>query len=139
MRGDLLHADFYEVDLQEQIHVEVPIHLAGTPRGVSVSGGILDPHLRELEIECLPRAIPDAIEVDVSGLEIGDSIHVGDIAPPEGTTVRTDPQVAVVSVVAPRAPEEEAPAEEVEAPEEAAAAAPEEGAPAEPEEGGGGE
>lgn len=118
--GFFLHADLYEVDLARTVEVEVPIHLLGEARGVEMDGGVLDQQLRELAVECLPRAIPDEIEVDVSGLEIGDSLHVADLKLPEGVTLREDPEVSVVSVVAPTK-EEEAPAEE----EAAAAEAPE--------------
>lgn len=130
IRGALLHADFYEVDLTKTIEVSVPIHVVGTPVGVSLSGGILDMALREIDIECLPRAIPAAIEVDVSALEVGESLHVRDLVVPPGVTLLSDADLSVVSVVLPAA--EEAPA---------AAAAPAEGeaaaasaAPAEGEE-----
>jgi len=138
IRGKVLHADFYEIDLTRTVQVEVPIHLVGTPVGVSLSGGILDHNLRELEIECLPRAIPDSIDVDVSALEIGGSLHVRDIALPEGVTLISDLDLSVVSVIAPSAEEIAPPV--VAAAGEAAAAA--EGAPAETaaaKPGGGGE
>ena len=128
IRGALLHADLYEVDLSKTIQVSVPIHVIGTPVGVSLNGGILDTALREIDIECLPRAIPSAIEVDVSALDVGESIHVRDLQIPEGVTVLSDEDLSVVSVVLPAA--EEAPAA-AEAPAEgeaaAAAAAPAEG------------
>lgn len=127
IRGGLLHADLYEVDLTKTIEVSVPVHVVGIPVGVSLNGGILDTALREVEIECLPRAIPSALEVDVSALDVGESIHVRDLVVPDGVTVLSDRDLAVVSVVLPAA--EEAPAA-VEAPAEgeAAAAAPAEAA-----------
>ena len=73
--GAVLHADFYEVDLTERLAVKVPLHFVGKATGV-VDGGILQPILRELEVECLPTEIPDFIEVDVSGLGIHDVVHV---------------------------------------------------------------
>jgi len=103
VRGSLLHADFYEVDLTKTIEVSVPIHVAGTAAGVALDGGILDQALRELEIECLPRAIPDQIDVDVSALMIGQSIHVRELSLPEGVKLLSDPDLSVVSVVAPAA------------------------------------
>ncbi len=123
VRGDLLHADLYEVDLQQTVEVSIPVHLVGTARGVAVAGGIVDHALREIEVECLPGSIPDAVEVDVSGLDIGDSLHVGDLDLPPGVTLRTDPSISIVSVVAPAA-EEAAPgeAEAAEVPAEAEAA-----------------
>ncbi|MCC6641876.1 MAG: 50S ribosomal protein L25 [Deltaproteobacteria bacterium] len=108
VRGGLLHADLYEVDLSQTIEVSVPIHVVGIAVGVSMNGGILDTALREIEIECLPRAIPSAIEVDVSALDVGESIHVRDLAVPAGVTVLSDADLSVVSVVLPAA--EEAPA-----------------------------
>jgi large subunit ribosomal protein L25 len=125
--GRLLHADLYEVDLAQTIEVEVPIHLVGEAEGVSMEGGILDHSLRDLAVECLPGAIPDEIQVDVSALSIGDSLHVRDIALPEGVSLREDLDLSVVSVVAPRKEEEVVP-EAAEAAEEAAEGeAPEEG------------
>jgi large subunit ribosomal protein L25 len=118
--GAYLHADLYAVDLQQSIHVSVPVHLKGTAVGVTLGGGILDQATRELDVECLPNAIPE----DLSQLEVGDSIHVRDLEVPEGIEILNDPDVSIVSVVAPSVSEEAAPAEaEVEGavPEEAAA------------------
>ena len=70
--------DFYLIDLDEKVEVSVPIHLTGKAPGVEL-GGILDHPLREIELECLPRAIPESIDVDVSALDVGDSIHVRDL------------------------------------------------------------
>lgn len=129
VRGAPLHVDFYQVDLTATIEVKVPIVLRGRPRGVELSGGILDQALRELDVECLPRAIPESITLDVSELEIGSSIHVRDLALPEGVVLRSDPDLSVASVITPKVEEEVAP---VAAPVEGeAAAAPAEGAAAE--------
>jgi large subunit ribosomal protein L25 len=103
----------------------------GKARGVEF-GGILDHPLRELEVECLPRAIPEFVEVDVSALEIGQAIHVSELRLPEGVEVKTDGALAVASVVLPAAEVEAAPVEtivegEVAEGEAAAAAAPAEG------------
>jgi large subunit ribosomal protein L25 len=111
--GAYLHADLYAVDLQQAIHVAVPVKLTGTAVGVAIGGGILDFATRELDVECLPNAIPEEFTIDVSGIEIGQSVHVSDIAVPEGVEILNDPDVTVMSVVAPVAIEEEAPAEEV--------------------------
>ena len=119
--GFLLHADLYEVDLTQTVEVEIPIHLIGTPTGVSLEGGIMDHAHRELRIECLPRAIPDELTLDVSALAIGDSLHVSDIAIPEGVELRDDPDISVVIVAAPRKEEEEVPAEAAEGEEGAVA------------------
>lgn len=112
--GAYLHADLYAVDLQQKIHVSVPINLTGTAIGVSLGGGVLDYATRELDVECLPNAIPEEFTIDVSEIEIGQSLHVRDIVVPEGVEVLNDPDVTVMSVVAPVAIEEEAPAEEEE-------------------------
>jgi len=134
VRGRPLHTDFFLVDLDQKVEVSVPIHLVGRPAGVE-TGGILDHPLRELELECLPRAIPESVDVDVSALEVGDSIHVSDLALPEGVSVRTEANLAVASVIAPAVVEEPVVEEEIEG-EEAAAEGEEgeaaEGEPAEP-------
>lgn len=119
--GFLLHADLYEVDLTQTVEVEIPIHLIGTPTGVTLEGGIMDHAHRELRIECLPRAIPDELTLDVSALAIGDSLHVSDIALPEGVELRDDLDISVVIVAAPRKEEEEVPAEAAEGEEGAVA------------------
>ena len=118
--GAYLHADLYAVDLQQKIHVSVPINLEGTPIGVSLGGGLLDYATREIDVECLPNAIPEEFTIDVSELEVGQSLHVRDIVVPEGVEILNDPEVTVMSVVAPLAIEEEAPAEEEEEGEEGA-------------------
>jgi len=111
--GDVTHADLYEVDLAARITVNVPLHFVGKAAGV-VRGGILQPIVREVEVECLPLDIPSAFNVDVSALDIGDSIHVEEIAMPEGVTAMYESNFAVVTVVTPtveEAPEAAAPVE----------------------------
>ncbi len=103
--GAALHADLYAVDLDREVEVSVPYHLTGTAQGVKM-GGIVDHALREVEISCLPRWIPEEIRVDISQLEIGDSLHVRDIPLPENVTLVSDPDLSVVSIVAPTAVEE---------------------------------
>ncbi len=124
VRGEPLHADLYEVNLAQTVEVEIPLHVVGTAKGVALSGGILDHALRSLSIECLPRAIPDEIQVDVSELDVGEVLHVRDLPLPEGVTLLDDPDLSVASVVAPAAAEEEPTVAEGEA---EAAAAPAEG------------
>jgi len=120
IRGDLMHADLFEVDLSQSIEVSVPVQLVGTARGVSLGGGILDHALREIEVECLPRSIPEHLEVDVSALEVGESVHVREVPLPEGVTLISDEDLAIVSVVLPAS--EVTPGEEDEEPEEGEAA-----------------
>jgi large subunit ribosomal protein L25 len=129
---ELIHADFFAVDLTETIHVSVPIHLVGTAHG-STMGGIVDHALRTLDVACLPNAIPEEFSVDVSALDVGDSIHVRDMVLPAGLELLTDVDLSVVSVVAPVAVEEEEAVEEegdeeAEAEGEAAEKAPEDAA-----------
>ena len=125
IKGSLLHADFYEVALDKLLQVNVHVELVGVPVGVKVQGGIVDWVTRELEIESLPRDIPEKITVDISNLEIGKHVRVADIQAPDKVKILTDPGLVVAHVVTPRA-------EEVAA--TAAEAAPVEGeAPTEPE------
>jgi large subunit ribosomal protein L25 len=121
LRGSIVHADLYQVDLTKTVEVEVPIHLVGKPRGLDF-GGLLEHLLREVRIECLPRAIPEAIDVDVSALEIGDVVHVRDLPLPNGVTLVSDPDLGVATVALPQAEETPAAAEAA-APAEGAAAA----------------
>lgn len=112
VHGSYVHVDFFKVDLTQKITVSVPIHFIGKARGVEF-GGILDHPLRELEVECLPRAIPEFVEVDVSALEVGQAIHVSEVRLPEGVEVKTDPTLPVASVVLPAAEVEATPVETV--------------------------
>lgn len=112
VRGAFMHADFYAVDVQQVVEVSVPIRIVGKARGVEF-GGILDHALREIELACLPLAIPREITVDVSELDLGSSLHVRDLALPEGVQLISDLDLSVVSVVAPKVEEEPAPAEAV--------------------------
>jgi len=106
------HADFYEVRMDHKLTLDVPLHFAGSPVGVQ-NGGELQHLKRDLKVSCLPSVLPNFIEIDVTGLEIGDSIKVQDIRVPEGITV-LDPgdvsvaMVAVVKVSVPQAEVEEA-------------------------------
>jgi large subunit ribosomal protein L25 len=113
-KRQILHVDFQELVAGEKITVRLPIILAGVPDGVRQDGGVLDQPLRELEVEVDPANIPNHIDIDVTALKIGDSIHVRDIKLPEGVEVVTEADSAVCVVSAPRAvvetvvPEEEA-------------------------------
>jgi len=107
IRGTIVHADLYQVDLTRSVEVEVPVHLIGKAKGIDF-GGILEHSLREVALECLPRSIPASIEVDVSNMEIGDVIHVRDLVLPPGVSLVSDPDLGVVHVALPAA-EEEAP------------------------------
>ena len=123
--GRVLHADFYEVDLTERLVVSIPLHFVGKAAGV-VAGGILQPILREIEVECLPTEIPGFVEVDVSGLGIHDAIHLADLGLPEGVQAVGEPTQTLVTVLPPTVEAQPAEADEVAAegaPGEAAAPA----------------
>ena len=107
--GNILHLDLQHISLTERITVEVPVVLLGTPLGVKDGGGILEHLLREVEIECLPADIPSRLEVDVTALQIGDSLHVSDLRA-ERVTIKTEADRAIAAVVPPTILEEVAPA-----------------------------
>lgn len=111
--GDVLHVDFHAVSMDEVIEADVPIEPIGTANGVKNFGGLLEQSLRSLSIECLPRDLPDIIRVDVSALNVGDAIHVREIALPSGVTTRMPPDLTAISVLAPTVEEEPAAAAEV--------------------------
>jgi len=94
-----LHADLYRVNMDRKIQVTVPIHLTGESRGVKQDGGVLDFVHREIEVDVLPANIPDSINVDVSDLGIGDSVHVRDLAANAAWTPISDPDMMIVHVV----------------------------------------
>jgi large subunit ribosomal protein L25 len=104
--GAVLHIDFHAVSMDEMIEADVPLEPIGTANGVKNMGGLLEQSLRALEIECLPRDLPDVITVDVSALNVGDGIHVRDIVLPAGVTTRIPPDLMAFSVLAPTVEEE---------------------------------
>jgi len=114
VKGNILHVDLQHISLSERITVEVPVVLVGIPTGVKDGGGILEHLLREVEVECLPTDIPDKLTVDVSHLNIGESVHVSDLVS-EKATVKTEAERTVASVVPPTVLEEVKPAEAVQA------------------------
>lgn len=106
MDGKLLHVDFREVAENEKVVVMVPVETTGEAAGVKTGGGVLEHVLFKLKIRCLPKDLPEQIFVDVTPLEIGKTIHIGEIPVPEGVEVLGDKHIPVVSVAAPRAEEE---------------------------------
>ena len=131
-----LHADFYRVNMDRRIRVTVPVVLRGDSRGVKQDGGVLDFVHREIEVDVLPANIPESIEVDVSDLGIGDSVHVRDLPASAAWTPISDPDMMIVHVVIIKVVEEVKPEAAVAGAEgaPAAAAAPAAGAtPSEPE------
>ena len=106
-RYELVHIDFLRIQSHVEVDVEVPVELVGTPVGVKQHGGVLEQIVHELPVRCLPSRIPEVIEVDVSGLEIEDSLHLSDIQLPEGVEATIDPERTLCLVSAPRAAIEE--------------------------------
>ncbi len=96
---EILHIDLYGVDMAETIDIKVPIHLTGIPEGVSIDGGHLSQQLMDVDIRCLPSDIPDSIEVDVTALRKGDSLHVADLSIPENLECLVSDDVTVVSII----------------------------------------
>ena len=104
--GAVLHIDFHAVSQDEVIQADVPLEPIGIANGVKNMGGLLEQNIRSLAIECLPRDLPDVIRVDVSALDIGDSIHVREIQLPSGVTTRVPVELTAFSVLAPTVEEE---------------------------------
>jgi len=119
LAGSLLHIDFQQIALDEKLTAMVPIISIGEAIGVTRDGGILEHILREVDIECLPADLPEAIEVDVSALTVGATIHVSDIPAIDGVEILTDPTLSIFALATPIT-EAEAEPEEVEAEEEGA-------------------
>jgi large subunit ribosomal protein L25 len=138
VRGSILHVDFLKIARDVAIEVDVPIHIEGDSPGVK-EGGVVEHHLWSVRVSCLPTSVPDRLVADISRTLLGEMLRVADLAVPDGVTVLTDPNEAVLGVVVPQILklEEEVPAEVAlaEGEEAPVAAEGEEGAPA-PEAGG---
>jgi len=102
LRGRYLHIDFLEVRRDEKVKMSIEIHEIGEAPGVK-TGGVIEHHLREIEIECLPGDVPEQLDADISALELGDMLRVGDIPMPAGVAFLTDLETPVISVVTPAA------------------------------------
>lgn len=115
IRGRFVHVDFLAVRRDEKIHVTIPLRIVGESPGVK-AGGVLEHHLWELNVECLATDVPEAIDVDISGLEIGSGVRVSDLKVRSGVTILTSPEDSVVAVTQPQVAveEEEEAAEAVE-------------------------
>jgi len=112
-----LHVDFYEIAMDRKIKAKVPVVTRGIAKGIDF-GGMLQVIQREIEVLCLPVGIPKTIEIDITELNIGDSIHVSDIALPEGVEIPVDVNYTVVTVLATKVEEEKVAEEEGEVAEE---------------------
>ncbi|MBM3861701.1 MAG: 50S ribosomal protein L25 [Verrucomicrobia bacterium] len=111
VRDEVLHVDFREVSATEKMRTTVAVRPVGEPAGVKTGGGTLEFVVRELNVECLPKDLPDVIEINVEQLEIGQSVNVGSLTPPAGVTLLDPKERAVFTVAAPMAEEVEATAE----------------------------
>ncbi len=118
VKGNIIHVDFNEISLTKVIKVNVPVVAKGESAGVKQEGGSLEHILWEIEVECLPTEIPKDIQVDISQLKIGGSIHIKDITFPSNIKVLSEPEVIVFSVSAPLKEEAAAPLPEGEAKQE---------------------
>lgn len=107
IRSDLVHVDFLRIQKGVAVDVEIPVHLEGVPVGVKQHGGNLEQIIHELPVRCIPSKIPEVIEVDVTALDLNESIHVYDLDLPEGVEVTIDPERTICNVAVPRAEEEE--------------------------------
>ena len=102
LKGTITHIDFYEIERGKVLRTNVPMHTLGTPIGVR-EGGLLEVLLHQLEVECLPKDIPEVIEVSIEGLDLGSSIHLSDITPPENVRFLLPDETVVAIVTAPKA------------------------------------
>jgi len=98
----IVHCDFYAVDTSRATETTVPIHFSGKAKGVEL-GGVLETLMREVEVRCLPTAIPSVLDIDVTNLDVGDSLHTSDIPLPEGVELISDPKLSIAHVIASRA------------------------------------
>lgn len=112
----LLHVDFLRIQKGVAVEVEIPVRLDGIPIGVREAGGILEQLINELRVKCIPSMIPEVVSLDVTGLEVGGSLHVSDVDLGEGVDLLVDPERTICSVQIPKVVvvEEEEPEEELE-------------------------
>jgi large subunit ribosomal protein L25 len=108
LSGKVLHIDFHEISENEKVTVMVPVEAIGEAVGVKTGGGVLEHVLFKLKVRCLPKDLPEAIHVDVTNLEIGKAVHIGDIKPPAGVEILGEKHISVLAVAAPITEEQEA-------------------------------
>jgi len=116
LSGKVLHVDFHEVAENEKVTISVPVETTGEPVGVKMGGGVLEHVMFKIKVRALPKDLPEEISLDVSALEIGRSIHLGEIKPPAGVEILGHKEGVVVACAAPKAEVEEAPAADAAAP-----------------------
>jgi large subunit ribosomal protein L25 len=112
LSGSILHADFHEVAADERVIITVPVETTGEALGVKTSGGVLEHVLFKLKVRALPKDLPEMLTVDVSHLDIGNAIHIGEIQPPPGVEILGSKKITVIAVSAPVSEAEEAAATE---------------------------
>lgn len=112
LTGKLVHVDLHEVKENEKVTVTVPVETVGVAAGVKTGGGVLEHVLFRLKVRALPKDVPEALEVDVTAMEIGQSLHIGDLKAPEGVEILGTKKVVVLSVAAPVTEAQEAAAAE---------------------------
>jgi len=117
VRGDVIHVDFHAVSMTEEIEAEIVIEPIGEPAGVKTFGGLLQQSIRALHIRCLPQHLPELIQVDVSHLNVGESLHVRDIKLPQGVTAAADAELTAFIVSEPTVATEPVAGEAAAAPE----------------------
>ena len=101
LHGSIIHVDFHEISLSEKLKVNIPIEAKGESIGAKQDGGVLEHTLREVEAECLPTEIPDRLVIDVTALNVGDSLHVRDLVVPEGVRILSDLELTIFTVKPP--------------------------------------
>ncbi len=111
LTGQVVHIDFHEISETEKVTVMVPVEPVGEAVGVKTGGGVLEHVLHKVKVRCLPKDLPESINVDVTALEIGKAVHIGDIKPPAGVEILGDKHISVLAVAAPVTEAEEAAAE----------------------------
>ncbi|MEO6035250.1 MAG: 50S ribosomal protein L25 [Verrucomicrobiota bacterium] len=108
LSGKVLHVDLHEVAADEMVTIMVPVESSGEPTGVKNGGGVLEHVLFKIKVRALPKDLPEVITIDVSGLEIGQSIHLGDVKAPSGVEILGDKHISVIAVAAPLTEAQEA-------------------------------
>jgi large subunit ribosomal protein L25 len=108
LSGKLLHVDFHEVAQDEKVTIQVPVETTGEAAGVKTGGGVLEHVLFRIKVRGLPKDLPEFITIDVTHLNLGEAVHIGEIQPPPGVEILGDKHIPIVAVAAPRTEEEEA-------------------------------
>jgi large subunit ribosomal protein L25 len=114
VRRDVLHIDFQEISMSKEVHVSIPVKVLGEAIGVRTKGGVLELLHREVEVRCLPADIPESLPIEVTDLDVGDSLQVRDLTFADGEII-DEPETTVITIVAPTVVEEKPEAEEEEA------------------------